>query len=536
MDDMRISTLTTVFFGLMLASAIGSGALTLWHAAQSRIWDQRIGLAQASYSEHLTLQSNIYQLIKQHSDALLFGDRDGGALEATLRARIVENLTSIRTIIGTEIDIVGEEEIEEMELLARIETKVTALTRQLARLNQPGQPANETARRETLAGILDGEIDDNLALRIGEALEGERAEVLETLAEAEAFHKQIRAAVIALMATALWLAILAWTTYRRQIVRPTQRLAAKIEAFQNGPDRIGALATGALELRKLDQMLESMIAALDQRALTSQEHTVQLEHAVQARTAELSRLLTQIERSEATRRQMMADVSHELRTPLTIIQGEADVSLRGAVKPVEIYTESLSRIRDTARHANQVVDDLLLIARQESGKLRLDLRDVDLCAVLRETVALLPRAVTLDPTPPQARVKADPMRIRQCLMALFQNASRYGGSTIWARIETASGGYALIVEDNGPGMSDAEKAQAFDRFFRGSNAARPDVDGTGLGLPIVRAIVAAHNGSVKLEDRPGGGLRVVMTLGADRGIELIWSRNERSAATPQTSV
>jgi signal transduction histidine kinase len=152
--------------------------------------------------------------------------------------------------------------------------------------------------------------------------------------------------------------------------------------------------------------------------------------------------------------------------------------------------------------------------------------------VLRETVALLPRAVTLDQPLPPARAKADPMRIRQCLLALFQNASRYGGNTIWARIETTPGGHALIVEDDGPGMSDLEKAQAFDRFFRGSNAAQPDVDGTGLGLPIVRAIARAHDGTVSLEDREGGGLRVVMTLAAERPIGLVWDNDtRRSKAT-----
>jgi two-component system, OmpR family, sensor kinase len=532
MRDMRISVLTTLFFGLMLAAAICSGLLTLWHGAQSRNWDQRISLAQASYAEHLKLQSNIYQLFKQHSDALLFGDRDEGALETSQRARISENLATIRKIVGTEIELVGGEEIEELELLSQIEGKVTSLTRALSRLNEAGQPANEAARRQALIAILDAEVDDKLALKITVALEGERAEVVETLAEAEAFHSRVRVAVVALMTAAIGFAGLAWVTYRRQIVRPTERLAAKIEAFQRGEDRIGALTAGAWELRQLDNILESMIAALDQRELTNHELTEQLERAVQARTAELSSVLTQIERSEAARRQMMADVSHELRTPLTIIQGEADVSLRGAVKTSEIYAESLSRIRETARHANQVVDDLLLIARQESGKLRLDLHDVDLCTVLRETVALLPQKVTLDLALAQARTKADPMRIRQCLLALFQNASRYGGSTIWARIEAAPGGYSLIVEDNGPGMSDVEKAQAFDRFFRGSNAARPDVEGTGLGLPIVRAIARAHDGTVSLEDRPGGGLRVVMTLAAERPIGLVWDNEALPAKAP----
>ncbi len=90
---MRISALTSIFFGLLVAATIGSGALTLWHSTQGRVWDQRIALAQASFAEHLKLQSNIYQLFKQHGDALLLGDRDRGKLEAALRARITANLT-----------------------------------------------------------------------------------------------------------------------------------------------------------------------------------------------------------------------------------------------------------------------------------------------------------------------------------------------------------------------------------------------------------------------------------------------------------
>jgi signal transduction histidine kinase len=527
MRDMRISVLTSLFVGVMLAVALASGGLALWHVGQSRLSDGRIALAQASYAEHLTLQSNIYQLLKQHGDALLFGDRDGGALEAQLQGRIAANLAAIRGIIGSEIDLIGPEEIAELDLLATIEAKVEALTRALDWQGQAGLAADDAARRDRLAGILDGEIDDKLALRIAEALAGEHAEVVEALAEAALLRDRIGLAVAVLMAVALCLAVPAWAGYHRHIVRPTQQLAARIEAFQTGGDRVGALQGGAWELRQLDRVLDGMIGELDRRVLSSQEQTDLLEQAVQARTAELGRVLTQVEQSEALRRQMMADVSHELRTPLTIIQGEADVSLRGAAKAVEVYTEALVRIRETARHANQVVDDLLLIARQESGKLRLDLRDTDLCLVLRETVALLPRAVSLEGSLPQARLRADPMRIRQCLLALFQNAVRYGGNSIWARVERAPGGYALIVEDDGPGMSDAEKAQAFERFFRGSNAARPDSEGTGLGLPIVRAIAHAHDGTVTLETRPGGGLRVVMTLAADRAIGLVWDKATR---------
>ncbi len=78
-----------------------------------------------------------------------------------------------------------------------------------------------------------------------------------------------------------------------------------------------------------------------------------------------------------------------------------------------------------------------------------------------------------------------------------------------------------MIEDDGPGMSDAEKAEAFDRFYRGSNAAAPGIEGTGLGLAIVRSIAVAHGGMAGVEDRPGGGLRAWIDLPLERPLKLV---------------
>jgi signal transduction histidine kinase len=216
-------------------------------------------------------------------------------------------------------------------------------------------------------------------------------------------------------------------------------------------------------------------------------------------------------------------VSHELRTPLTVILGEADVTLRNRQAGADACREALGRIRDTARHANAIVDDLLLIARQEAARLRLDLTEVDLNQIAARTGELVGRPVALELPVVPARVRADPIRIRQCILALLQNAIRYGGSTITLSLVRSAGGWRVTVADDGPGMSDAEKAEAFERFFRGSNASAPEVDGTGLGLPIVRAIAEAHGGQAGLSDRPGGGLCAWFDLPADRGLALVSS-------------
>lgn len=520
---MRLSTLNSLVLGLLLAIAVASALLTLWHSRESRIRDERIVLAQSSYAEHLALQSNVNRLFKQHGDALLFGDLDEGLLEDEIERAIAGNLSAIRTAIAREIELVGEEEIEELELLARIEAKVRSLTQVLGRFAADGAPLDAAVRRERLIELMDREIDDHLAALISEALAGEREEVVEALAEAAGFRSVVRRAAYALIVLSLAFTTAAAIAYRGGVVAPARRAMDTIRRHEAGDLSPGEPIGGVEEMRRIGEVLARMANGLREREASRAEQTARLEAAVAERTAELSRALSQIERAERSRRRMMADVSHELRTPLTIIRGEADVALRAFGADPAGWREALDRIRETSRHANAIVDDLLTISRQEAGALRLDLAEVDLAELLRRTVELAGRPVEIAPIAGPARVRADPVRIRQCLLALLQNAFRYGGSDVRAGIAPVQGGFRLYVEDDGPGMSDAEKAEAFERFFRGSNAgAAPE--GTGLGLPIVRAIAAAHGGSAGLDDRPGGGLRAWIETPAERGVALVSDR------------
>ncbi|WP_161793896.1 sensor histidine kinase, partial [Jannaschia aquimarina] len=256
-----------------------------------------------------------------------------------------------------------------------------------------------------------------------------------------------------------------------------------------------------------------------------------LEAMVDARTAEQRRLIAEIERNASQKRQLLADISHELRTPLTIIQGEAEVTLRRGEQPAEIYQDALARIRDSARHTNRIVDDLLLISRQEAAQLRLDRHEHDVRSILREAAETFPRDVALDLPEAPLHAYVDALRLRQCMLALFQNARRHGGPHIAASAREADGRLLLIVEDDGPGLSDGEKAQAFDRFFRGSGASGNE-EGHGLGLPIVRSIVQAHDGTVDLADVETGGLRVIVDLPLRPTPRLVANRPEGPEPDP----
>ncbi|MCU0905016.1 MAG: ATP-binding protein [Tabrizicola sp.] len=504
---MRLSVLLSLVSAVLLAGAVACAALTFWVVLKSSAIEDRIALAHASYSEHQELRSNLYQLFKENADALLIGDRDRSALEEELKARIDANLLEIQRIIAREIEIDGEKELEELQLLSMLDRRIKDVVQRYEQVLQDAV-GPDASGRENLAVLLDREIDRTLSDMIDVALAGEREEVSEALERAAGFRQLVAGLAAVTLAAMIVTTLSVLLIYRRTVARPLADLVAGASGYRKGSYDTPIPAAGATEFRHLASTLNDMATEIALRERDLRGEARQLESRVGERTAELQTILTRFEQVEASRRQMMADVSHELRTPLTIIQGEADIALRGGqVDPLTV-SESFSRIRDAARHSNRIVEDLLLVAREEAGQLRLDLRNVDLDAALADAAGLALSKVDVVRLGRPAPARVDPVRLRQCLLAVLNNALRYGGRTVRAWVERGPEGFDILVEDDGPGMSDAEKDQAFVRFFRGSGAQSSGVEGTGLGLPIVRSIMAAHGGSVDLSDREGGGLIV----------------------------
>lgn len=506
MKDSRL--FGTLSASMFLVAILSIGCL-IWQSQRASVLRAETALAENVYGELINLKSNVYQLFKQYADALLIGDRDKGTGEAALSAQIGESFKALRALIGQEIELVGREEIEELETLNEIERRVARLVAQFETILAsnsviPLDPANaETA----LLRILDIEIDRDFIALIAGAIDEERREV-EAARAALQRHERVAAFVAtALVVAALVTLGLSLATFRRRFSRPLSAVLSGARAFSRGQfsHRIGLQAPG--DLAEVGRVLDDMAAQVAHRQHALEMQKAELETRVAERTRELERLLEMSEQSEAHRARLLADVSHELRTPLTIIQGEAEIALRGQDKEIAEYKEALAQALATARHCGQLVDDLMLVARREAGALRLDRREVDLVEVVRDALRIFGEGaraqIAADATAPAI---ADGVRIRQCLLALLQNARRYGGTDITIDLLPLGKGWRLMVSDNGVGMSDDEKARAFERFFRGANAAKHYLEGTGLGLPVVRAIVEAHGGRVMLSDRRGGGL------------------------------
>ncbi len=124
---MRLISKLYLTFGILLSIAVGGAALTMWNAQQTMFYLERTHLAHKGYEAYLSLSSHTYQLFKQFGDAMLIGDQDRGTGESILLEKLRADIARIRKLIGQEIQLVGEEEIEELDRLAKIERQIEDL-------------------------------------------------------------------------------------------------------------------------------------------------------------------------------------------------------------------------------------------------------------------------------------------------------------------------------------------------------------------------------------------------------------------------
>jgi two-component system, OmpR family, phosphate regulon sensor histidine kinase PhoR len=235
------------------------------------------------------------------------------------------------------------------------------------------------------------------------------------------------------------------------------------------------------------------------------------------------------ELAEQSRRELIVNVSHELRTPIASIRGHvealqiaADASETGAPPPEELrsYLDIVAR---ESERLSALVDDLLALARADSGELRLEISPVPVAEVVEEVFqALAPlarreRRVTLarEIAPGLPPALADRQRLAQVLLNLVRNAITYtpAGGIVTVTAQPAEPGWiAVVVADTGIGIPEEELARVFERFYRTDASRTRASGGFGLGLAVVSDLVQAMGGSVSAESRAGEGSRFRVLL------------------------
>jgi two-component system OmpR family sensor kinase len=233
--------------------------------------------------------------------------------------------------------------------------------------------------------------------------------------------------------------------------------------------------------------------------------------------------------SEERMRRFVADASHELRTPLTSIRGFAELYRQGAVADKPAVARVMRRIEDEAARMGLLVEDLLMLARLDEQRpflyLPVDLLGLATDAVHDVQVIGADHPTTLEVLPGEVApiVAGDESRLRQVVSNLVTNAVVHTppGTPIEVRVGTVDGHAELHIADHGPGLSAADAGRIFERFYRADPSRTRASGGTGLGLSIVAALVAAHAGSVRVSETPGGGATFVVRLPLyDRPAEL----------------
>ena len=229
--------------------------------------------------------------------------------------------------------------------------------------------------------------------------------------------------------------------------------------------------------------------------------------------------LTEVVRAEKTRRDFIANVSHELRTPLTSIQGYAETLLDGSSENNH-SREFLEIIRKNASRMSRLTEDLLTLARVESGEHRFEVQPVAPAQLLQDAVESfqeLARAQGIElqvEDSASGPVMADPEAIHQVFSNLMDNALKYAasGGRLVLGSRPARGGVEFYVRDFGSGIPSEHLPRLFERFYRVDKARSRESGGTGLGLAIAKHIVLAHEGTIRADSELNHGSVFLFTL------------------------
>jgi two-component system phosphate regulon sensor histidine kinase PhoR len=287
------------------------------------------------------------------------------------------------------------------------------------------------------------------------------------------------------------------------IVHQPVRIGAPVVELLRHPDFLATL-DAALKSKRRESTIAASLAGRKSFSVTA-------EPLPDGGVVSVLHDISEVERVEKTRRDFIANVSHELRTPLTSIRGYAETLIESDGLLTESAREFLQVVRRNAERMGRLTEDLLVLARVESGEEKLDLRPQFARQLLGEAVSSMQenaRAAEVELTVeniPDWSVMADAYAVHQVFGNLISNALRYaqsGKKIIVGALERGNG-IEFFVRDFGPGIASEHLPRIFERFYRVDKARTRESGGTGLA--IVKHIVLNHGGAVRVESAVGHG-------------------------------
>jgi signal transduction histidine kinase len=279
---------------------------------------------------------------------------------------------------------------------------------------------------------------------------------------------------------------------------------------------VAAVASYRLVKRSLRSVetIRSRVADISASDLGERVPVPQSRDEIAALATTMNEMLARVEAGHTAQRRFVGDASHELRSPLATIISALEVA-QDHPELIDDELKNGSLIPDAYR-MQELVEDLLLLARADERGLTIRKDDVYLDVLAEGDAARVHRehGLHVHTDLEAVRLIGDVSGITRVLRNLLDNAVRHAKSRIEITVATRGDRVVLTVGDDGPGIPAADRIRVFDRFVRIDTDRSRGGGGTGLGLAIVAEIVSAHHGTVGIDERPGGGTRVTVTLPA----------------------
>lgn len=484
--------------GLIGLVALAASALAVLGMQQV---DQRIGAslaAQHRIERYSVLSTQASSFIVVAAEAIQSG------LEPEARAdrleRIAENISTTFAQLRRDHEL-AMIEVEQMglDVQSRRATQSIGIARMEALFDATYEGLlSASASRDRLQGQIDV-FASGMDPLLNSVVSGEirtRREIIEGIADLRRTLTLIASGIAAVT-------IILLAGFHFGLVRPQFR---RLDLLRETAQRIGredfdvALPESTNEIGALFAETNRMAGALAARKAEVEQEWERLNATVAARTAELREAMEELARTDENRRRFFADVSHELRTPLTVILMEAEIGLKGNAAPEDAF----ATIRARALRLNRRIDDMLRIARSDTGVLELEDAPFDLAQATRDAVADMRASVDSAGMEMECSADApvlalgDANWVRQVVAGLIQNALRHArnGKRLSVAVVAREARACVTVADNGPGVGPAERDAIFERFRRGAGAAS---GGYGIGLAFARWVIERQGGEIFLQ-------------------------------------
>nr|WP_315465605.1 HAMP domain-containing sensor histidine kinase [uncultured Rhodoferax sp.] len=417
------------------------------------------------------------------------------------------------------------EHVQREEALAVLEESVATLEVSASNVTPMSAGTDASMAWRVASDLFDSSRGRDLRRLLADSMERELAAVARERKGADQALLWMRRLWLGVAVSIALLALLLAIRFARALRQPMNALTEGAQALQQGNLAHRIRWQGADEFAAVANSMNAMAMELQTHRQREAQARQQLESLVKARTEDLQNALEALQKVDTRRRQLFADISHELRTPTTVILGEAEITLRGPQRdPVE-YRDALRRIVSTARQLGAVIDDLLTVARSDMDVLALNRTPLKLSEFLKEVLQQAAAIAhghgvevrALESVDADQDILADPLRLRQLLLLLLDNAIRYshqgGRVTLSVQVVPAEPAYCIIsIADAGIGIAAEDLPRVFERSFRSQSARQHRAQGSGLGLSIGRVLARAHGGDIMLESTPGQGATARLTL------------------------